>query len=133
MTIKELYYDIAKAIKGICDKTYYQDRPTSVEDRPDSYIVISLYRLYNNEIGQSGEYNDFEGTVQIEVYVRDRASAGNPNAVNLALMSEKVTKVMSLFPIRGDHSTATKPSVTLQDSDGDGFHVTIIQARLRTR
>lgn len=132
MSIKELYYDMATAVKGICDKVYYQDRPTSVETRPDSYIVLSLYRLRNNEIGQQGEYGDFEGTAQIEVYVRDKATSSNPNAVNLSMLNDKVDAVWALFPVRGKHIRLTQPTVTLQDSDGNGFHVVIMQCRLKT-
>jgi len=78
ISIKALYYGIAKAVSGICDKGYYQDRPTSVADRPDSYVVIHFpSSIYNNEIGQKGEYRDFDTTVQLEVYIRDKMSAEN--------------------------------------------------------
>ena len=48
-------------------------------------------------------------------------------------MSDKVDKVMNLFPIITGQFTVTKPRVTMQDGDGDGFSVTIIQGFLRTK
>lgn len=123
-------------VDGICDKRYLKDRPKSVlvNERPDSYIVISMpYAIYNNEIGDSGVYNDFTTTVQIEIFVRDKVSSKNPNEFNVLSMSDKVDKVMKLFPITTERFTVTRPRVTMQDGDGDGFSVTIIQGFLRTR
>ena len=124
------------AVDGICDKRYLKDRPKSVpvSERPDSYIVISLpYSIYNNEISDTGVYNDFTTTVQIEIFVRDKVSSKNPNEFNVLAMDEKVEKVMKLFPIITEDFVVSRPSVTMQDSDGDGFAVTIIQGFLRTR
>ena len=134
MTIKQLYQDVFESVKGICDKTYLRSRPKSVEDRIDSYLVLSLpYAIRNNEIDESGAYNDFTTTVQIEIYVRDKVSASNPNGFNVNVMSEKVEKAFSVFPISTENVLVISPIITMQDDDGDGFAVTIIQARLRTR
>ena len=136
MNIKELYQGLWNTVDGICDKRYLKDRPKSVlvNERPDSYIVISMpYAIYNNEIGDSGVYNDFTTTVQIEIFVRDKVSYKNPNEFNVLSMSDKVDKVMKLFPITTERFTVTRPRVTMQDGDGDGFSVTIIQGFLRTR
>ena len=136
MKIKELYQGLWNAVDGICDKRYLKDRPKSVpvSERPDSYIVISLpYSIYNNEISDTGVYNDFTTTAQIEIYVRDKVSSKNPNEFNVLAMDEKVEKVMKLFPIITEDFVVSRPSVTMQDSDGDGFAVAIIQGFLRTR
>ena len=136
MNIKELYQGLWNTVDGICDKRYLKDRPKSVlvNERPDSYIVISMpYAIYYNEIGDSGVYNDFTTTVQIEIFVRDKVSSKNPNEFNVLSMSDKVDKVMKLFPITTERFTVTRPRVTMQDGDGDGFSVTIIQGFLRTR
>lgn len=134
MTIKQLYQDIYDSVNGICDKTYLRSRPKSVEQKVGSYIVISLpYAIYNNEIDDSGSYNDYSTTAQIEIYVRDKVSASNPNAFNINVMDEKVEQVRSKFPISTDNCLVISPLITMQDDDGDGFGVTIIQARLRTK
>lgn len=134
MTIKQLYQDVYESVKGICDKTYLRSRPKSVEERIGSYLVLSLpYAIRNNEIDESGAYNDFTTTVQIEIYVRDKVSASNPNGFNVNVMDEKVEEVRSVFPISTENVLVISPIITMQDDDGDGFGVTIIQARLRTR
>ena len=134
VSLKTLYYGIAKAVSGICDKGYYQDRPASVTDRPDSYIVVSLpSAVYNNELGERGEYNDFSTTVVLEVYVRDFVSASNPNGMDVKKMDEKVDAVLKLFPINTKDFKINKPQITLQTSDKSGFHVTFIQAQLTTK
>ena len=134
ISIKALYYGIAKAVSGICDKGYYQDRPTSVADRPDSYVVIYFpSSIYNNEIGQNGEYGDFDTTVQLEVYVRDKMSAENPIGIDISTMDEKVKRILSRFPISTSDFSVTRPMITLQTNDDSGFHVTIIQGRLKTK
>ena len=134
ISIKALYYGIAKAVSGICDKGYYQDRPTSVADRPDSYVVIHFpSSIYNNEIGQKGEYRDFDTTVQLEVYIRDKMSAENPIGIDVSTMDEKVKRLLSRFPISTSDFSVTRPMITLQTNDDSGFHVTIIQGRLKTK
>ena len=134
ISIKALYYGIAKAVSGICDKGYYQDRPTSVADRPDSYVVINFpSSIYNNEIGQKGEYRDFDTTAQLEVYVRDKMSAENPIGIDVSTMDTKVKDVLSRFPISTSDFSVTRPMITLQTNDDSGFHVTIIQGRLKTK
>lgn len=136
MKIKDIYQGLWNAVDGICDKRYLKDRPKAVpvSERPDSYIVIRLpYSIYNNEISDSGEYNDFTTTAQIEIYVRDKVSSKNPNEFNVLAMDEKVEKVMKLFPIITEDFIVSRPSVTMQTGDGDGFAVTIIHGFLRTR
>lgn len=134
ISIKQLYYDIAAKVVGICDKTYYQDRPKSVSERPDSYVVISLpYTISNEEIGQEGEYKDFTTKLKLGVYVRDNASAVCSNAVNLPTLSDCVASVLKAFPIIGKECNVTMPQIALQADDGDGFHVCLIQANLRTK
>ena len=127
VSLKTLYYGIAKAVNGICDKGYYQDRP-------DSYIVINLpSTVYNNELGERGEYNDFSTSIVLEIYVRDVVSASNPNSMDIKKMDEKVSAVLKLFPISTDDFKINNPQITLQTSDKSGFHVTFIQGQLRTK
>lgn len=134
MTIKQLYQDVYESVNGICDRTYLRRRPKSVDSRIGSYIVVALpYAIVNNEISESGAYNDFTTTAQIEIYVRDKVSASNPNELNVNVMSDKVAEAFSRFPISTGNLSVTSPVVTMQDDDGDGFGVTIIQARLRTK
>lgn len=134
LDLKDLYYDLGNAMKGICDRVYARNRPKSVSDRPDSYIVVKLPSvIINNEMNDDGSFNDYTTTAQIEIYVRDKTSARNPNTLNVSAVSEKVSAVMTKFPISTDNIIVTKPRVTLQTDDGDGFSVTIVQGLLRTK
>lgn len=134
VSIKDLYFDIGNAMKGVCDKVYARNRPKSVDERIGSYIVVYFpSSIYNNEINSDGSYNDYTTTAQIEIYVRDKVSAKNPNTFDVATVDEKVRAVLGKFPISTDNILVSSPRVTLQTDDGDGFSVTIIQGRLRTK
>lgn len=134
MTTMQLYQDIYMAVNGICDKTYLRGRPKSVDSRIRSYIVIALpYFIRNNEMNGDGIYNYFSTTAQIEIYVRDKVSSSNPNEFNVNMMDKKINEVLAKFPISSDNISVSRPSITMQDDDGDGFGITIIQADLRTK
>lgn len=134
MNIKDMYYDVGNAVKGVCDRVYAHDRPKAVSDRPGSYIVVVFPSvILNNEMNSEGTFNDYNTTAQIEIYVRNKVSAKNPGAFDVSAVSEKVSAVMKRFPISTKNLTVTKPRVTLQADDGDGFSVTIVQGQLRTR
>lgn len=136
MTISNIYKGLWSAVDGICDKRYLKDRPKSVpvSERPDSYIVVSVpYRIKNNEIDFGGSYNYYTTNIRLEIYVRDKVSSKNPNEFNVLAMDEKVEKVMKLFPIITEDFIVSRPNVTMQTGDGDGFAVTIIHGFLRTR
>lgn len=132
--LKNIYYDLGKAVAGICDKTYPRNRPKAVDTKINSYIVVEIpYVIKNNEISNDGRFNDYTTTAQVEVYVRDTVSASNPNGFNISKVDEKVKAVLAKFPIITDNIVVSSPRVTLQTDDGDGFSVTIIQGKLRTR
>lgn len=134
MNIKDMYYDVGNAVKGVCDRVYAHDRPKAVSDRPDSYIVVYFPSvILNNEMNSEGTFNDYTTTAQIEIYVRNKVSAKNPGAFDVAAMNDKVSAVLKRFPIATDNIIVMKPRVTLQTDDGDGFAVTIVQGMLRTR
>lgn len=134
MNIKDMYYDVGNAVKGVCDRVYAHDRPKAVSDRPGSYIVVVFPSvILNNEMNSEGVYDDYTTTAQIEVYVRNKVSAKNPGAFDVAAMNDKVSAVLKRFPIATKNIIVMKPRVTLQTDDGDGFAVTIVQGQLRTR
>ena len=134
MDLKQIYYDLGNAVKGICDVVIPRNRPNTVDKRYDSFIVVSLpYAIRNNEISDDGSYNDYSTTVQISIYTRNRVSSSLGNCTALDAMAEKLERVLSVFPIRTPRIIATQPKALLQTDDGDGFDITMIQGRLRTR
>lgn len=134
ISIKTLYFDVGNAMKGVCDRVFPRNRPKAVDKKINSYIVVFFpSSIYNNEMNSDGSYNDYTTTVQIEVYVRDKVSAGNPNELDVTQADEKVKAVMGRFPISTKNIIVRNPMITMQTDDGDGFSVTIIQGRLRTK
>lgn len=134
VSLKNLYYTVAGVVKDLCDKTYYRDRPKSVDKKVNSYLVISFpSRIVNNEQDPRGSYRDYTTTLLIEVYVRDKASASNPGAIDLKTMDEKVSAVLEKFPLSTDGMLVTRAEVVMDDNDDSGFHVTLIRAKVRTK
>ena len=110
------------------------NRPKAVDTKIGSYIVVSTpYTIRNNEMNYDGSYNYYTTTIQIEVYVRDKASSANPNGFSPSEMDNKVKAVLERFPISTDNIIVTRPNIAIQSDDGAGFSVTIIQGRLRTK
>lgn len=133
ISLKDTLKDIYDAVEGICDKRYLMERPSASEARPDNYIVVALpISVYDNELSQDGSFEYYSTIGRVEVYVRDRISASNPRTVDVITMDEKVRRVMSLFPISTDNIHFARPRITLQTSDGTGFHVTHIEGELGT-
>lgn len=131
--IRDIFESLYNAMKDVCENVYLQERPSSVIERVDSYIVVSLHStVANREIGNAGEYNFYVTTGQIEIYVRDKVSANKPNRIDINEVDELVKGVIGKFPIKDDNILATKPRITLATSDGNGFHCTIIQTRITT-
>lgn len=134
ISIKTLYFDVGNAMKGVCDRVFPRNRPKAVDKKINSYIVVFFpSSIYNNEMNSDGVYNDYSTTLQLEVYVKDKASAENPNTLDVAQVDEKVKAVMDKFPISTKNLIVSNPRITLQTDDGAGFSVTIIQGRLRTK
>ena len=134
ISIKTLYFDVGNAMKGVCDRVFPRNRPKAVGKKINSYIVVFFpSSIYNNEMNSDGAYNDYSTTLQIEVYVKDKASADNPNTLDVSKVDDKVKSVMDRFPISTKNIIVTNPMITMQTDDGDGYSVTIIQGRLRTK
>lgn len=134
ISIKTLYFDVGNAMKGVCDRVFPRNRPKAVDKKINSYIVVFFpSSIYNNEMNSDGVYNDYSTTLQLEVYVKDKVSAENPNTLDVAQVDEKVKAVMDKFPISTKNLIVSNPRITLQTDDGAGFSVTIIQGRLRTK
>ena len=134
ISIKTLYFDVGNAMEGVCDRVFPRNRPKAVGKKINSYIVVFFpSSIYNNEMNSDGAYNDYSTTLQIEVYVKDKASADNPNALDVSQVDDKVKSVMDRFPISTKNIIVINPRITMQTDDGDGYSVTIIQGRLRTK
>lgn len=131
---RDILQDMYNAVYGICNKVFLLDRPESTSDELNSFIVISLpSAIRNNEMDDAGESDDYSTTAWFEVYVRDKVSSKNINAVDINALSEKVQKVKALFPINAKHCVIYDPDELMTDSDGKQFHLTYIRAKIRTK
>ena len=119
-------------VKGtVSDHVFLQERPSSVEHSMDDFVVVSLpVQIHEVEMGQDDEYGYYQTTVRFEIFVRDRATASNPNAVNINVVNDKLKRLKGLFPVKRDGILIQKPRILIPSAkDGEGFHYTVIQAR----
>lgn len=134
ITGKDILEDMYKAVKGLADKTFLIERPAATSANLGSFIVCTLpSEVYNETIGDGGEYGMYSTTAQFEVFVRDKTSSANINAIDIVKMGALVKSLKALFPIITDHCTISRPVETLSISDGKQFHCTIIQAQVTTK
>lgn len=134
VTGRDILQDMYNAVKGLSGKTFLIERPASTSDKLNSFIVCTLPSgIYNETIGDKGEYNMYSTTAQFEVYVRDKTSSSNLNEVDIVKLGKIVKSLKMLFPITTEHCTFSKPTETLSISDGKQFHCTIIQAQVTTK
>ena len=134
VSLKDLYYGVAKAVKGICDFTCYKNRPKSTDMSLGSYLVITFpAMIYNQEMDGAGSYKDYTTSLLLYVYVRQNTSARNTNAPDIKSLDDKVSKVMSVFPIDDANIHVSHPQIIIQNDDGSGFDVVAIRADLRTK
>lgn len=120
-------------VKGVVsDHVFLQDRPSSVEKSLNDFVVVSLpVQINETEMGQDDEYGHYWTTVRFEIFVRDKSTASNPNAVSINIVNEKFKTLKSLFPVKKNRMLIQKPRILIpSSSDNEGFHYTTIQARL---
>lgn len=133
ITGKDILQDMYEAVKGLTDKTFLMERPASTSDDVSSFIVCKLPSvIFNSTIGGE-DYNLYTTTAQFEVFIRDKVSSTNTNAIDIMKMDKTVRALRNLFPITGKSCMLTRPEETLVISDGKQFHCTIIQARVITK
>lgn len=133
MKIKEILQDAYNKVSSVCTKTYLQDRPDSVETNVSDFLVIRLpHSFYNEEIDPKGSYDYYTSTIEFDIYVRDKAVTSKPNTPKISTLSDKVDALSALIPFDTSHVKVTRPRVTLNTSDGNGFHAVFIQCDLIT-
>lgn len=133
ISVKDILKKMYDAVDGICEATYLQDRPESVPDKLNNFIVVGLTTtLWNREMGGKGEYDYFNGTARFDLYIRDRQSRANPRSMDINTMDEKINQLWNVFPINGTNLLISRPRIAVNLVDRNGFHIAIITARLTT-
>lgn len=122
-------------VRGICGKTYLQERPNAVTSSLKEFVVVSIpYAFSNKTLGEADDWW-LDVTVSIEIYVADKKTASNPKEFNTARMKTLRDGVFGLFPMMDDESRfkITRPRTVIPaSSDGNGYHYTRIQAKMTT-
>lgn len=131
--IEKILESIYEVLKDEVDKVFLFDRPESVAESLKTFIVLRpTSSLTNMESSDNSTFEYYECGFSIEVFVRDKVSASNPNQARIGEMSRLVQSIISKFPIRTGYARLYRPSVFLQSKDGKGFHVTVIHSNLTT-
>lgn len=122
-----IYEDLVNAVSGIGKKTFL-DRPKSGTEELVNFIVVNLPTELRGMVkGSFDVLADCYGTYSVF------CKAKTDSTINIGMQSDLVQKVLDLFPINGQHITATNPTVLMQGDDGYGYQVTQISFALRTK
>ena len=133
-SIKQIYKSMNSAVAGICDKVYIQDRPLSIDERIKSYLLLEISSsIENQEMNSDGAYNLSILTVRFVLFVRNRTSAKNINAMDINELDKKFSSIMSIFPYSDDYVTITRPYILMSGNDGSDFHYIAINADLKIK
>ena len=107
-------------------EVFITTRPKWYRERMNEFIVVSLpVSITNMTVGNCGMTRT---TCRIEIFARDK-----DGQENIDRLDELTGKIESIFPITGDGMTASEPSVIMEGSDGNGFHVIVVQADFLTK
>lgn len=137
VSIKEILQGLSTQAKTVCQTVYTQERPTATSGGLTSFIVVSLPTSFQEEIHGAKLSWWTHTVVQFSIYVKDKATAANPNQMNIPSSDTITQGIMDMIPFTIEGSTNTynvvNPEIVYTGvSDGNGFHVTLIQATLNT-
>lgn len=122
-----IYDDLANAVEGLAKKTFL-DRPNTTSKELTDFIVIDLPTELSALVKGSSDFSvNCYGL--FSVFCKSKSDG----TLNIGAQSKLAQSVMDKFPINGKYITATNPTIMMKGKDGNGFQVTEISFRLRTR
>lgn len=124
---KDILQLLVSEMKNISENVFTSNRPKSVTEDMQEFIVVSLPNMmYRKTYGEG--YGVSSSYIRIEIYVRD------VNGVEwVAKLDSIKERIVARFPIVTDFITISRPRVVLSGDDGYGFHVWNIQASFITK
>lgn len=137
ISVNDILKELKEACKAVCTTVDLQERASATNEGRNVFCVVSLPVSINDRVC-GYHYDWFAKTgVEFEIYVKDRATASNPNSPNVPTMDELVNQMMSMFPmVFPDCDTpfrVVRPEIIYWGrTDYNGFHSTLIQAILDT-
>lgn len=122
-----IYNDLTEALKGKGYPIYF-GRPTNLPEKTTAFLVIELpVELLGRVAGDMKVMADTFGL--ISMYVKAKSNG----TMNIEAQGDGTEIVTDVFPINTDNITASKPRILVSGNDGDGYHVTKITFKLRTK
>ena len=122
-----IYEDLVNAVKGIGGKTFL-DRPKLCQSDLSDFIVVTIPTEIRGRI--KGDISVMVNSYGIfSIYCK----AKTDRTLNINAQGDITDQILDLFPIKGEHITATEPRVLMQGEDGYGYQVTQITFKLRTK
>lgn len=135
MDILSIYKGMFYAVNGICSMTYYPNRPQTIDDSINDFMIVSLPSIIlNNEISNDDSYDWNDTTAQFEIYVKDKITTSNPSGSRMDVLSQKLNSLKSKFPIvdKENKFKINRYRIFPPIPDSYGFHYIIVQAHLTT-
>lgn len=122
-----IYEDLTEAVKNLGVEVFL-GRPKLKKEELMAFIAVDLPTEIKDRVaGGSGVMVDGYGIFSIY------CKAKSDRTLNVGAQSTLISNVESVFPINGEHITATNPRILMQGEDGYGYQVTDITFRLRTK
>lgn len=125
--LKDILIVMREAFKDLSEAVFVTDRPKTLNENFDSFIVISLPVMqYNKTYGKG--YGMTSSYARIEIFVKDR------NGFEQTAKLDSITQqCLDRFPINHEMIIMSRPRVVMSGADGYGFHVATIQASFITK
>lgn len=127
----DIYKELNELCKGICDSAYPENRPESVQEKINTFLVFSFPSIFNWDLVGS---EDFTTTMELEIFVRDKMSKSSPNIIKSEEMGRIVEKVMAKFPYKSEKGwrVGKTRQLIVNKTDGKGFHFTSLYLEVKT-
>ncbi len=126
--IYQVFNSLVTALKPLGVKVYPLNRPNTVDEKMDKFIVVDVPTEFRRTAKGYDDYN-YRTTGVIYAFVRAK-SDGTPQ---IDKQTTFVRSVTDLFPIADSIVRCVRPRVLLRGLDKAGFQVTAITFTLRTK
>lgn len=123
---EELILFVARSID--LEYIYTGDRPDKTDAEMQKFVVISLPAELKDMVCGSKDFMlDSFGLI----YIFCRAKSDS--TLDQITQSELTYKIKKTFPLNAEHITATKPRVIPGSYDGNGFYISTISFKLKSK
>lgn len=116
----DILKELTELVAPLTHNVFVENRPRAASEQIEDMIVVSLpYRIYDE-----GAYQ--RTSARFEIIVKER-QGGIPRVDKLQEILDSLTE---LFPIKGSRFTISNPFVALKGSDGVGWTIWNVQAKM---